>query len=60
MNYTFDFENKGILITGAASGIGLEATRAFLQNKATVFMADYNEKNLTEKAEELKKDFPDG
>ncbi len=59
MNYTFDFENKGILITGAASGIGLEATRAFLQNKATVFMADYNEKMLEEKSAELKKDFPE-
>lgn len=59
MNYTFDFKNKGILITGAASGIGLEATRAFLENKATVFMADYNEKALGEKAEELKREFPD-
>lgn len=57
MNYSFDFENKGVLITGAASGIGLEATKAFLQNGATVFMADYNEKALAEKSEELKKLF---
>lgn len=60
MNYTFDFKNKGVLITGAASGIGLEATRAFLQNGAKVFMADYNEKNLTESASALEKDFPEG
>lgn len=59
MNYTFDFENKSILITGAASGIGLEATRAFLQNKAAVFMADCNEKSLEEAFAQLKKDFPD-
>ncbi len=60
MNYTFDFENKGVLITGAASGIGLEATRAFLQNKAEIFMADYNEKALEQSAEELRKEFPEG
>lgn len=57
MNYVFDFENKGVLITGAASGIGLEAAIAFLQNKATVFMADFNAKALEEKSEELKKEF---
>lgn len=59
MNYLFDFEGKGVLITGAASGIGLEAARAFLQNKATVFMADYNAQMLEKKAEELRSDFPD-
>ena len=59
MNYSFDFNGKGVLITGAASGIGLEATRAFLQNGATVFMADYNEAMLKEKSEELKREFPD-
>lgn len=59
MNYLFDFEGKGVLITGAASGIGLEAARAFLQNKATVFMADYNAQMLEKKAGELKNDFPD-
>ena len=59
MNYLFDFEGKGVLITGAASGLGLEAARAFLQNKATVFMADYNAQMLEKKAEELRSDFPD-
>ncbi len=59
MNYSFDFKNKGVLITGAASGIGLEATTAFLQNGATVFMADYNKDALESKGEELRKEFPD-
>lgn len=59
MKYTFDFSGKGVLITGAASGIGLEATRAFLQNGADVYLADFNEKNLTEKTDEMKKEFPD-
>ncbi len=60
MNYAFDFENKGVLITGAASGIGLEATRAFLQNKAEIFMADYNKKALEESAALLRAEFPEG
>ncbi len=59
MNYSFDFKNKSVLITGAASGIGLESTVAFLQNGADVYMADYNEKALNEKAEELKAMYPE-
>ncbi len=59
MNYTFDFSGKSVLITGGASGIGLEATKAFLQNGAEIFMADYNKKSLEEKSEELKAEFPD-
>lgn len=58
MNYSLNFEGKSVLITGAASGIGLETTVAFLQNGAEVFIADYNEKALNEKAEMLKKEYP--
>ena len=57
MKYSFDFENKSVLITGAASGIGLESTVAFLQNGATVYMADYNEEALNKKAEELREEY---
>lgn len=59
MNYNLDFKGKSVLITGAASGIGLESSVAFLQNGADVYMADYNEKALTEKAEELKAKYPE-
>lgn len=58
MKYIFDFENKGVLITGAASGIGLEATKAFLQNKAEVFLADYNKQALDLSVEKLREEFP--
>ncbi len=59
MNYSFDFKNKSVLITGAASGIGLESAVAFIQNGADVYMADYNEKALNEKADELKVKYPE-
>ena len=36
MKYELNFKNKSVLITGAASGIGLESTKAFLQNGADV------------------------
>ncbi len=57
MDYSFNFKGKSVLITGAAGGIGLECTKAFLQNGATVYMADCNEASLSEAAEELKREF---
>jgi len=51
MNYNLDFSGKTVLITGAASGIGLECTEAFLQNGATVLMTDCNEELLKKEAE---------
>lgn len=59
MNYNLDFKGKSVLITGAASGIGLESSVAFLENGADVYMADYNEKALSEKAEMLKEKYPE-
>lgn len=57
MKYSFDFEGKSVLITGAASGIGLESTVAFLQNGAKVYMADNNAELLGVKADELRKEY---
>lgn len=59
MNYSLSFKGKSVLITGAASGIGLESAVAFLQSGADVYMADYNEAALKEKADGLKKEYPE-
>lgn len=59
MKYELNFKNKSVLITGAASGIGLESTKAFLQNGADVYMADYNEANLNEQVSALSAQYPE-
>ncbi len=53
MNYQFDFTGKSVLITGAASGIGLESAKAFLSCGAEVYMADYNGEALNEQVKAL-------
>ncbi len=58
MNYNFNFKEMSVLITGAASGIGLESTVAFLQNGADVYMLDNNEENLKNAAEKLSSEYP--
>jgi short-subunit dehydrogenase len=47
-------ENQIIIITGAASGIGLATTRVFLESGNHVVMADINEDGLLKATEELK------
>ena len=46
-------ENKVILITGGAQGLGLAMSKGCAQNGATVVMADINEKKLNEAAMQL-------
>ena len=43
-----DFQNKVVLVTGAGSGIGQEAARAFASRGALVYAADLNERGLAE------------
>ncbi len=59
MNYQLDFTGKSVLITGAASGIGLETAKAFLSCGATVYMADYNEAALKEQTDALSAEYAD-
>jgi 3-oxoacyl-[acyl-carrier protein] reductase len=48
------FNNKHVLITGAARGIGLEIARHFADEGANLSLIDYNEENLNKTVEKLK------
>jgi meso-butanediol dehydrogenase/(S,S)-butanediol dehydrogenase/diacetyl reductase len=50
------FKEKTVLITGAASGMGLSATRRFLDEGARVVMLDINGASLKEVAAQLPQD----
>lgn len=52
-NIKYTFTNKSVVVTGGASGIGLELTKSFLEAGAHVVVWDYSEAAL----ENLKKDF---
>ena len=58
MDYKINLEDKSVIITGAASGIGLECVKGFLQNGSDVYMVDFNGKENEDKAAELRKAFP--
>ena len=47
------FENKVVLVTGAASGLGLATAKAFAESGASVVLADWNEKDAQSAAQEL-------
>ncbi len=47
------FENKVALVTGAGSGLGLAAARAFAESGASVALADWNEQALRSARDEL-------
>ncbi len=49
-----DFKGKTVVLTGAASGMGLFAAREFCAFGAHVIMCDVNEAQLTAEAEKLK------
>jgi NAD(P)-dependent dehydrogenase (short-subunit alcohol dehydrogenase family) len=51
MNLTF--ENQVALVTGAGSGLGLAAAKAFAQAGAAVVLADWDEQAVRNAAEEL-------
>ena len=47
------FENKTLLVTGAASGMGLLSAQCFAKEGANVCMVDINEEAVKEKAAEI-------
>jgi NAD(P)-dependent dehydrogenase (short-subunit alcohol dehydrogenase family) len=53
MKNPLDFEGKVALVTGAASGMGLAAARAFAEAGASVVMADFREDLVRTEAQAL-------
>lgn len=51
-------ENKVIIITGAAMGLGLAAAKELASQGANLTLVDYNEKSLTEARNEISKQNP--
>ena len=47
-NLSLDFQNKSVVVTGAARGIGLEVARAFKNWCADVYVVDFDEQALQE------------
>ncbi|QSX33136.1 SDR family oxidoreductase [Shewanella avicenniae] len=53
MNVTYDFTGKVALVTGAASGMGFAAAKAYAQAGAAVMLSDVNETALNKAVAEL-------
>ncbi|MPY53682.1 SDR family NAD(P)-dependent oxidoreductase [Streptomyces acidicola] len=56
MNPTYDFTGQVAFVTGAGSGMGLAAARAFAASGAAVALADINEDAVTGAAKQLADD----
>src|SRR4051794_25764149 len=52
------FENKAVIVTGAAMGLGLAAARELALQGANLTLVDYNEKSLEEAKTEINKQSP--
>lgn len=53
-NLKFQFQNKSVVVTGGASGIGFKITQSFLESGANVIIWDYSEASLQTAKNELK------
>ena len=54
MSVTYNFEGQVALVTGAASGMGLDTARAFARAGAAVTLADVSEDALRQAVDEIK------
>ncbi|RYY25285.1 MAG: glucose 1-dehydrogenase [Chitinophagaceae bacterium] len=54
------FDNKSIIITGAAMGLGLAAANELAAQGADLTLVDYNEKSLAAAKDDLSKKYPKG
>ena len=52
-----DFKNKTVIVTGAARGLGLSASRELASRGANVALVDYNEDGLAKAKDELSREF---
>ena len=53
MSVSFNFQNKSVIVTGGAQGIGFTIAREFLQAGAFVSIWDYSSQALEQAAREL-------
>jgi NAD(P)-dependent dehydrogenase (short-subunit alcohol dehydrogenase family) len=53
-----NFENKTIIITGAAMGLGFAAAKELASKGANLTLVDYNEKGLLEAKNEIIREYP--
>ena len=53
MNITYDFKGQVALVTGAASGMGLDTARAFARAGAAVTLADVSEAALQQAVDQI-------
>lgn len=54
----FDFSGKTVLLSGAASGIGLLAAKEFAAMYANVILIDINEEKLIEVTQQIDRIYP--
>lgn len=59
-NLKFDFENKKVVVTGGARGIGLQITRQFLEAGANVAVWEFSQESIAAAQAELKSFGSDG
>ncbi|SEJ29855.1 short chain dehydrogenase [Azotobacter beijerinckii] len=53
MNITCDFEGQVALVTGAASGMGIDTARAFAKAGAATTLADVSEAPLQQAVDQI-------